>query len=197
VGNREDLLAGARRCLVERGWGQTTVRDIAAAAGGISHAAIGYHFGSREALLTAALVEATVEWGAELERALAAALTAEPAGRVAATWHQIIASFAAHRPLWVATFEAFAQAERSPALRAHLAAGQREARRGLAAVVTGLAEETLPESTVRGVGSVQIALLCGVMMQWLTDPDQAPTAADVVAGLRTLADGLDPAATHR
>ena len=57
MGNREDLLAGAKRCLIERGWAHTTVRDIASAAG-VSHAAIGYHFGSKDALLTQALVEA-------------------------------------------------------------------------------------------------------------------------------------------
>ncbi|MGH4006514.1 MAG: TetR family transcriptional regulator, partial [Pseudonocardiaceae bacterium] len=44
MGNREDLLAGAKRCLYEKGYGRTTARDIAAAAGGVSLAAIGYHF---------------------------------------------------------------------------------------------------------------------------------------------------------
>ena len=192
MGNREDLLAGARRCLVEKGWGQTTVRDIAAASGGISHAAIGYHFGSREALLTAALVEATDEWGQEIGRALTAATGARQADQFEAMWTQIIASFTAHRPLWVATFEAFAQAERSPAVREQLIAGQREGRKGLAASLAGVAEETIAASTVRGLGSVQVALLCGVMMQWLNDPEEAPSAADVVAGIRAIAAGLPP-----
>ncbi len=58
MGNREDLLAGARRCLFEKGYSCTTVRDIATAAGGVSMAAIGYHFGSKEALLNEALAEA-------------------------------------------------------------------------------------------------------------------------------------------
>lgn len=193
MGNREDLLAGARRCLVEKGWGQTTVRDIAEAAGGISHAAIGYHFGSREALLTTAVVEATAEWGAELQGAVAAAVEAGPADQFETMWAQIIASFAVQRPLWVATFEAFAQAERSPAVRDHLIGGQQEGRRGLAALLTGQDEETIADSAVRSVGSVQIALLCGVMMQWLTDPEHAPTAAEVVAGIRAIAAGLAPA----
>ncbi|MGH3898001.1 MAG: TetR family transcriptional regulator [Pseudonocardiaceae bacterium] len=52
------------------GYGRTTARDIAAAAG-VSLAAIGYHFGSKETLLNAALMQATMEWGEELERALA------------------------------------------------------------------------------------------------------------------------------
>src|SRR5215472_17197961 len=55
-GNREDLLAGALECLKTKGWTRTTVRDIAAAAG-VNHAAIGYHFGSREALLIEAFTQ--------------------------------------------------------------------------------------------------------------------------------------------
>ncbi|GAA5003457.1 hypothetical protein GCM10025734_40840 [Kitasatospora paranensis] len=62
MGNREDLLAGAKRCLYEKGYGRTTARDIASAAG-VSLAAIGYHYGSKEALLTQATIQALGEWG--------------------------------------------------------------------------------------------------------------------------------------
>src|SRR3979411_3406647 len=57
MGNREDLLTGALLCLKEKGWARTTVRDIAAAAG-VNHAAIGYHFGSRGGHLMHALSQA-------------------------------------------------------------------------------------------------------------------------------------------
>lgn len=160
MGNREDLLAGATRCLIERGWARTTVRDIAAAAG-VSHAAIGYHFGSREALLTQALVRAMEELSAELDRA---GRSADPEQR----WSAFIDTFTSHRALWVANLEALVQAERSPEIREHLVAGQRQGREGVG-------------------GSVPLALLTGLMMQWLLDPDHAPSAADVVAELRALA----------
>ncbi|HEY3506355.1 MAG TPA: TetR family transcriptional regulator [Actinocatenispora sp.] len=159
MGNRDDLLAGAKRCLIERGWAHTTVRDIAAAAG-VSHAAIGYHFGSREALLTQALVEAVDELGDELARQA-------PAETPEQHWQAVIDSFRTHRELWVAQLEAVVQAERSPEVRERLAAGQRLARDGLG-------------------GSVPLALLTGLMLQWLVDPDHAPGAAQVVAELRTL-----------
>ena len=55
MGNREDLLAGARRVIIERGVAKVTARDIASAAG-VSLAAIGYHFGSKEQLITEALM---------------------------------------------------------------------------------------------------------------------------------------------
>lgn len=94
MGNREDLLTGAVKCLKERGWARTTVRDIAAAAG-VSHAAIGYHFGSREALLTQAFVQAMDEWGRRTEQAA-------PATDLESMWDARIASFYADRELWLA-----------------------------------------------------------------------------------------------
>src|SRR5579864_9371285 len=71
MGNREELLAGAKRCLVEKGYAHTTARDIASASG-VSLAAIGYHFGSKDALMNQAVYELIGEWGDELERALTA-----------------------------------------------------------------------------------------------------------------------------
>lgn len=69
MGNREALLAGAKRCLLEKGFARTTAREIAAASG-VSLAAIGYHFGSKEALLTDALMQAIQEWEVEFRQAL-------------------------------------------------------------------------------------------------------------------------------
>src|ERR1700735_3175270 len=67
--NREDLIAGAKRCLIEKGYTQTTARDIAAASG-VSLAAIGYHFGSKDALMNQAVFEPIGDWGDEVQRAL-------------------------------------------------------------------------------------------------------------------------------
>jgi len=193
MGNREDLLAGARRCLEDKGWARTTVRDITAASGGVSMAAIGYHFGSREALLNAALVEAIDEWGSEIGRRLAGFgdAGASPASRYEAMWDAIIGSFATHRALWAASIEALAQAEHADDLRRRLADAQAEGRRGLAALLSGVSEDAVDEDAARALGSVQLALLSGLATQWLTDPDRAPTGADMVAGLRRLAGLVD------
>jgi AcrR family transcriptional regulator len=193
MGNREDLLAGARRCLEEKGWGRTTVRDIATASG-VSMAAIGYHFGSREALLNAALVEAMEEWGQEVGAALAALDESDkpPAERFETLWAQLIASVNEHRTLWLANLEALVQAEHSPELREQLVAGQREGRRGMAAHLVDRPEEEIGDDVVRSVGSVHLALLLGVMAQWLNDPRLAPSASEVVAGLREIARRFAP-----
>ncbi|MEV4012619.1 helix-turn-helix domain-containing protein [Nonomuraea angiospora] len=190
MGNREDLLAGARRCLEEQGWARTTVRDISAAAG-VSMAAIGYHFGSREALLNAALVEAMREWGEQIGAAMAAVdEAAAPDERFEALWERLIASIGEHRTLWLANLEAMVQAEHSPELRDELVAGQREGRRGMAAHLVDGDEADIAEREVRTVGSVHLALLLGVMAQWLNDPEQAPTGSEVLAGLRALTSRL-------
>jgi AcrR family transcriptional regulator len=191
MGNREDLLAGAAQCLRERGWARTTVRDIAAAAG-VSHAAIGYHFGSREALLSAAYVRAMAEWGEEIERVAATRAADGAAGdRAVGTWTEMIRSFQEHTRLWTASMDALVHAEHAPELRKHLAEGQEEGRRGAAAGLLGVPEDEVDEAAVRSLGSVQMALISGVMVQWLIDPERAPSGADVVAGLRAMADILD------
>jgi len=36
------------------------------------------------------------------------------------------------------------------------------------------------------IGAVQLALISGLMAQWLTDQETAPTAAEVLTGMKTL-----------
>ncbi|MEU3407071.1 TetR/AcrR family transcriptional regulator [Streptomyces sp. NPDC006670] len=187
MGNREDLLAGARRCLEEKGYLRTTVRDIASAAG-VSMAAIGYHFGSREVLLNQALFAAMEEWAAGAGRLTGQGDTAEE--RYADTWDRKIRDFGEMSWLWTASVEAFVHARSSPELLAILAEGQRRNRRMVAAALRGVPEEAVTEEDVRSLGSLHIALLSGVMVQVLTDPEHAPTGADLAQGLRTMVELL-------
>ncbi|MEU3315460.1 TetR/AcrR family transcriptional regulator [Streptomyces sp. NPDC048387] len=187
MGNREDLLAGARRCLEEKGYLRTTVRDIASAAQ-VSMAAIGYHFGSREVLLNQALFAAMEEWAAGAGRLAGQGDTAEE--RYADTWDRKIRDFTEMRWLWTASVEAFVHAQSSPELLAILAEGQRRNRRMVAAALRGVPEDAVTEEDVRSLGSLHIALLSGVMVQVLTDPDHAPTGAELAQGLRAMAELL-------
>lgn len=189
MGNREDLLAGAQRCLLEKGYERTTARDIANASG-VSLAAIGYHFGSKEALLNEALFAAMDEWGATVDRALTAdgeAADATTIGRVEAQMDRMVGTLVEHRPLWIASFEAFLLAVRNPKMREMMSMGHQEGRRGLAAQLRGVPEDTVSDEEARTFGGVALALISGMLMQQLIDPDHAPSGADVVAGLRTLA----------
>ncbi|MFG2879972.1 TetR/AcrR family transcriptional regulator [Streptomyces sp. NPDC048337] len=188
MGNREDLLAGARRCLEEKGYLRTTVRDIATASK-VSMAAIGYHFGSREALLNQALFAAMEEWAAGSGRLAGQGDT--PGERYADTWDRKIRDFGETRWLWLASVEAFVHAQSAPELLAILAEGQRRNRRMVAAALRGVPEGEVSEEDVRALGSMHIALLSGVMVQTLTDPEQAPNGGEILQGLRTMVELLE------
>ncbi|RKN48519.1 TetR/AcrR family transcriptional regulator [Micromonospora endolithica] len=187
MGNREKLLAGAARCLREKGYDRTTVRDIASAAG-VSMAAIGYHFGSREALLNQALFAMLDEWGDAMGRALVPVDDpgGDPVRHFAQLWRSLIEQFATHPDLWLATVELFMQAQRQPELRPQLADGVRQGSRGMAAILESVPEGEVPPGSVRTLGAVQLALMSGVMIQCLSDPENAPTAEEVLDGLRAL-----------
>jgi AcrR family transcriptional regulator len=186
MGNREKLLAAAKRCLYEKGYAATTARDIAAASG-VSLAAIGYHYGSKDALLNQARIQAIGEWADELGRALAADThpDAAPMERFEAIWTQVIELFAAHRKLWLASFEMFAQLDQAPEVRRAVADAQERARRGLASLFHQL-DPALDGRRAWQVGSFYLALLPGVMAQWLIEPEHAPSGRDLAEALRTI-----------
>ncbi|WP_405796845.1 TetR/AcrR family transcriptional regulator [Streptomyces sp. NBC_01506] len=211
MGHREKLMAGARRCLEERGYAHTTSRDIAAAANA-PLGTINYHYGSKEALLNAALLESLHEWGAKVQEAETttdaateattdaatdATDTADPptpvAARLEAMWARVIESQVTDRPLLVAATEALPQAERSPEVRAQIAAAYELARPQLAADLHGIhgEEGSADAATARAVGSVHMALVAGLTQQWLVDPEHAPSASEIAAGLRAIARSLD------
>jgi AcrR family transcriptional regulator len=191
MGNRDALLAGAKRCLNEKGYARTTVRDLASAAN-VSMAAIGYHFGSREALLNTALIAANEEWGETLAKTLQVETPpdASPAERFELIWQRVIEGFPAHRRMWAMTFEAWSQPDLDPDVRAQLAHALELARIGLANLFQGLDDPA--DDRTRAVGTVHQALLSGVMLQWLLDPDHAPSGADLVRGLREIATDVLP-----
>jgi AcrR family transcriptional regulator len=197
LNNREALLRGAKKCLLEKGFSRTTARDIASAAG-VSLAAIGYHFSSKEALLTEALLLAFGEWDEDLQKALRTAVppTDSPAKRFEATWAKIMATFETHRPLWVANFEIFAQMVAQPATRDIVASKVHIARRGLAAMFLNQDESTVSEQTVRTIGTFYHVLLSGLILQWLIDPASALSAKDLKEALGATAQSLEPGGSY-
>ncbi|MDT0443034.1 TetR/AcrR family transcriptional regulator [Streptomyces johnsoniae] len=187
MGSREDLLEGAKRCLSERGYARTTARDIVAAAPGTHLASIGYHYGSKEALLDAALMEAI----AELSDLLGQLSTEDPR-HLPDAWQRSLAEFDEHKPLLIAHVEAWSQIQRSPQLReqfARLHAGQ--VAKGIER--TKAVRPGLDTDTARAVTTVSGALADGLIVQWLIDPEQLPSGHQIAAGLRALADMIDTA----
>jgi AcrR family transcriptional regulator len=183
MGNREALLEGARKCLSEKGYARTTARDVAAAAG-VSLAAIGYHFGTTEALLNEAVFAGIGRWAEDLGR-----LLAEEAGnhgtvleRFEAVWTRVIESFGDHRGVLAASYEILVRAEADPEVQRRLAAAMEAARIALAELFLGVDPQAEPERA-RQVGAFYYAILSGLMTQWLVDPDSAPSGSDLAAAL--------------
>lgn len=187
MGNRDDLLAGARHCLRTHGYARTTARDIAAAAG-VSTAAIGYHFGSKEALLNAALTAATGdELGNEFEAAITSAARSDGdrLERFEATWRHLIDALPQHRDLLSASLENLGQLEHVPEVRRYLAHGHREGTAAIAALLRQHHHE-LDERGSHALAALYYALFNGVMTLWLTDPATVPTPADLTHAIRVL-----------
>ena len=140
-----------------------------ATAAGVSLAAIGYHFGSKEALLNQARIQALEEWYAELARTLASDTDPDaiPLERFEAIWTRVIELFATHRPLWMVSFEMLAQVDHAPEVRKVVADAQQQARLGLASLFHHL-DPTPDEGSAWAVGSFYLALLLAWERQQIT-----------------------------
>lgn len=195
MGHREDLLEGAKRCLLEKGYARTTARDIVAASG-TNLASIGYHYGSKEALLNLAFLKVTEEWGDVLtkdgETAEAAEMAedapAAPLDQFRETWERVIGSYEQTRAVWQLQMEVISRIDSDPELQKALAGPQQEGRNGLAENMLGIDPEAEPEKA-RVAGLFCQALLAGVMVQWLMDSDSAPSAQDLTDGLKAVLEG--------
>jgi AcrR family transcriptional regulator len=189
MGHREDLLEGAKRCLLEKGFVRTTARDIVKESG-TNLASIGYHYGSKDALLVEAfiaLVEPMGE-GFEAPRRDEADVAGTGLERFQEVWTNILRSVPESRPIWMMTLEVITQGERLAGIRELLIEAQKEGRSGLAALFTGIEESALPDDVVESEGRLYATLLNGLMVQWLFDPESATTAEQLTEGLRRVMD---------
>lgn len=187
MGHREDLLEGAKRCLMAKGW-RTTARDIVAESG-TNLASIGYHYGSKDALLREAMFAAMEDWGDEVEEALRREVPPEAslAERFESGWNLASELFAKHQGLWRAEFEAIMRSDTDPKMREAFAKAQPEGRAGLVAMFNGVPEDELSEEDIRVFGSFYMTLVGGMVAQMVLDPGSAPKGKDIVAAIRRLA----------
>ncbi|MFF2026030.1 TetR/AcrR family transcriptional regulator [Streptomyces sp. NPDC058171] len=185
MGHREDLLEGAKRCLLERGFLETTARDIVRESG-TNLASIGYHYGSKDALLAQAYVD--------LIEGVSLAFDAVPDGddptadgslaRFERSWENVIRTFTENRSTWRLGLEVMVHADRLPGVREHLARASGAARSGLVAMFLGGPEPEPTDPLAVTAGGFYSTLLQGLMVQWFFDPGTTPTGAELTEGLR-------------
>ncbi|MFF7855849.1 TetR family transcriptional regulator [Streptomyces sp. NPDC007904] len=184
MGHREDLLEGAKRCLLAKGFVGTTARDIVRESG-TNLASIGYHYGSKDALLAqayVALVESTGDafgGGGSVEGTEPGSLE-----RFERVWSNIIDTMKEPGSVWRLSMEVLALGDRMPEVRDRLATAQREAGRGLVPVLMGGREEDVSDETTDTLGMFYLTLMTGLIAQWSFDPRTAPDAEQLTAGLR-------------
>lgn len=185
MGNREALLDGAERCLADKGYARTTARDIASAAG-VSLAAIGYHYGSKDELLKVALRQSLTRWGDEVGDVLRKRDYSIDgnANRFVATWQRVIESFAQSAKLWAVQFELLSVLEREPELRESFAAETRRSRIALAELFGAITED---DEEAEKIGAFYQALLAGLAALWLGDPQSVPSGADLLEAVKLVA----------
>src|ERR1700704_538426 len=173
--HRDQLLEGAIECLRTKGYARTTARDIAAAANA-NLASIGYHFGSKEALLNEAITRSCDEWTTRLGQAAFASGSDSPLDQMGASWVAMLNSFEELRPVLIGLVEAVGQSAWSDDLRQELAAHYRTSREQVASMVRAslgdAAEATGTDANV--VASFLIAVCDGLILQWLLSPDETP-----------------------
>jgi AcrR family transcriptional regulator len=200
ISHREQLLEGAIECLRTKGYARTTARDIATAANA-NLASIGYHFGSKEALLNEAITRTCDEWTTRLGQAAFASGSDSPLEQMGASWLAMLNSFEALRPVLIGLVEAVGQSAWSEDLRQELAAHYKTSREQVAAMVRASLGEGAASAGADAdvVASFLIAVCDGLVLQWLLDPDATPTGEELNvslgAALAHALQGSEPVAT--
>ncbi|WP_189776231.1 TetR/AcrR family transcriptional regulator [Streptomyces tauricus] len=187
MGHREDLLEGAKRCLLEKGFARTTARDIVKESG-TNLASIGYHYGSKDTLLAEAYISivegVSDDFDGAGERQRAAGSEPGSLERFHEVWQNVIATMRTPGSPWHLSMEIVAMGDKLPGVRAHLAKAQREGARGIIPMLMGGAEEDVSEDDVDTLGKFYMTLMMGLIAQWTFDPETAVDAGELTEGLR-------------
>ena len=196
MGNREDLLAGARRVIVERGVAKATARDIATEAG-VSLAAIGYHFGSKEQLITEALMESLGDGIGDSMEAVVGETAALPLlDGFAALWNRMPEVFAANREPLLASLDNTVRVLRDPEASRHLAEAAGEGYLGIAEQLRAARPE-LSDEQVDAVAKLDFALVQSLGILWLLAPDRLPSGDELARAVAVIAGAEPPAGVGR
>ncbi|MGR6972899.1 TetR/AcrR family transcriptional regulator [Streptomyces cynarae] len=192
MGHREDLLEGAKRCLLEKGFARTTARDIVRESG-TNLASIGYHYGSKDALLVQAYVSLVEEMGDRFEPGWGAggatATPPESLERFREVWANVLRTLPESRAIWLLSYELLFQDDRLGDVRRLLAEAQEQGRAGIVSMFNGVPEEQLDKETIDTEGRFYQTLLQGLVVQFLFDPDSATDADQLTEGLRRVIAG--------
>lgn len=162
--NRQQLVDGALRCLERLPPERVTARAIADEAGA-NLASITYHFGSKDNLVTEAAVQGLDRWLADIAQGLEELPQQSPAARFRHVAAVVETSRRRHLGLVRNYFGAVAKAQHNTEIKDRLAAGFRDARPRVAALLGLGADDTGVDAA-----GLALAMFHGLLLQVLLDP---------------------------
>jgi AcrR family transcriptional regulator len=165
--NRSALIEGTLRCLERLPPERVTARAIAEESGA-NLASIAYHFGSKDSLVTEAVIAGLDRWLEEIGAALGDLAALAPAERYRRAGEVLEATRQRHTGLARNFLGALAKAQHDPRVRELLADGFRRSR-GEVAALLGLGGDQAGDDA----GGLALALFNGLLFQQLLDPDLA------------------------
>ena len=162
--NRTNLVEGTLRCLERLPPERVTARAIAEESGA-NLASISYHFGSKDDLVTEAVIAGLDRWLAEIAAVLGDVTSQDPAERFRRAGEAIDASRRRHTGLAKNFIGALAKAQHDARVRDLLAAGFSRTRLDVAALL-GLGGD----EAGRDAAGLVLAQFNGLLFQTLLDP---------------------------
>jgi AcrR family transcriptional regulator len=162
--NRQTLIDGALRCLERLPPERVTARVIADESGA-NLASIGYHFGSKDDLVTAAVIEGLDRWLAEVEENLSAVPAGTPAERYRSARAVLARTQRQHAGLVQNFFAAVAKAPHDRRVRERLAEGIRRTGPAIARLL-----DLGDDRAGIDAGALVLALFDGLLLQVMLDP---------------------------
>jgi AcrR family transcriptional regulator len=165
--NRSNLIEGTLRCLERLPPERITARAIADESQA-NLASITYHFGSKDNLVTEAVIEGLDRWLAEIAGGLGQLASQEPPARFRRAGDVMEITRRRHTGLARNFLGALAKAQHDPRVRDILAEGFRRTRPNVAALL-GLGSDQAGEDAAGLVHSI----FAGLLFQVLLDPTLA------------------------
>ncbi|MFD4421994.1 TetR/AcrR family transcriptional regulator [Agromyces sp. NPDC058484] len=185
--NRSALLEGALRCVGSMPLELISARALASEANA-NLASIGYHFGSKDGLVTAAVVESLDRWLASIGEQLSAV---DDSADGSERFHQaavaIDATRAAHQSVARAFVVALARGHHDKVVADHLIEGFMHTRPRVAKLL-GLGDDDIGTDA----GGLVHALFTGLLVQSLLSDELSLDADRVVTAFHRIAETITP-----
>ncbi len=176
--HRTRLLEAARTLLRDRDYGNITARDLVAASN-TNLGSIGYHFGSKEALLNEAIGLALEDWVEAIGRATRGNARAGVPAMMMGTLSVVLDDYESIRPYYRAFIEALARSARSPELRQQLTAHYKRQCDRVAGWITDSLSDALEPREARHLASLMIGTADGILIQSFIDADDVPNSHEL------------------